>query len=114
MVIKVRGWFTPLRIGLAGTVLVALLLLVPISFRAPGDHEMTDCGSPLAFDPRGYNHASERRYWDDFVRNCMIGRTTRLAQVLGVLAVTSLLVTFTLVRPSSRRATAAADDAEHS
>lgn len=111
MVIKVRGWFTPLRIGLAGTVLVALLLMFPISFRAPGDHEMTDCGSTLVFDPKGYNHASERQYWDAFVHSCMIGRTTRLAQALGVLAVTGLLVTFALARPSSRRVAAAADDA---
>lgn len=103
MVIKVRGWFSPVRIALAGTVLVALLLVAPISFLAPGDHETTNCGSPLMFDPQRYNSASERRYWDDFVHNCMIGRTTRLAQALGVLAVTGLLVTFVLVRPSSRR-----------
>lgn len=114
MVIKVRGWFTPLRIALAGTALVALLLVLPISFLAPGGHEVTDCGSPLVFDSKGYNYASERRYWDDFVHSCTIGRTTRLAQTLGVLAVTGLLVTFALTRPSNRRAEVATDDAQPS
>lgn len=65
---------------------------------------MTNCGSLLMFDPQGYNHASERHYWDDFVNSCMIGRTTRLAHVAGVLVVTGLLVTFALTRPSNRRA----------
>jgi hypothetical protein len=111
MVIKVLSWFTPVRIALAGTVIGALLLVAPISFRAPGDHEMTNCGSTLTFDSQGYAKASERHYWDDFVHKCVIGRTTRLAQTLGVLAVTGVLVTFVMTRPSNRRATVAADDA---
>ena len=94
MGIKVLGWFTPVRIALAGAVFVGLLLVAPISFRAPGDHEMTNCGSTLTFDSQGYANASERHYWDDFVHKCMVGRTTRLAQALGVLAVTGLVVTF--------------------
>lgn len=115
MGIKLRGRFTPLWIGLAGTVLVGFLLLLPISFQAPGDHEMTDCGSPLVFDSKGYNRLDgERQYWEAFVRSCTIGRTTRLAQALGVLAVTGFLVTCALVRPRSRRVAAAPDNAQHS
>lgn len=113
-VIKLRGWFTPLRIALAGTVLVGLLLVLPISFRAPGDHEMTHCGSPLAFDAQRYNEAGERHYWYDFLHRCAIGCTTRLAQTVGVVALTGLLVTFALVRPSNRRTTVTTDDAQAS
>ena len=109
MGIKVLGWFTPVRIALAGAVFVGLLLVAPISFRAPGDHEMTNCGSTLTFDSQGYANASERHYWDDFVHKCMVGRTTRLAQALGVLAVTGLVVTFALTRRPNRRAAVGTD-----
>lgn len=112
MGIKVLGWFTPVRIALTGAVLVALLLAAPISFRAPGDHEMTNCGSTLTFNPQGYAKAGERHYWDDFVHRCTMGRTTRLAQALGLLAVTGVLVTFALTRPPNRRTVVAADDAQ--
>ena len=114
MGIKVLGWFTPVRIALAGAVLVGLLLVAPISFLAPGDHEMTNCGNTVMFDPQGYAKAGERHYWDDFVHRCVVGRTTRLAQALGVLAVTGLLVTFVLTRPPTRRAAVSADDAQPS
>ncbi|NKE63668.1 hypothetical protein FXN61_45920 [Lentzea sp. PSKA42] len=104
---KLRGWFTPVRIALAGFAVVALLLLYPVSFRAPGDHEQTNCGNPLFFNPQNYNRSwvGERDYWQPFVNACTIRRTTRLAQTLGVLAVTGLLVTISLASslPASRR-----------
>ncbi|RAS64011.1 hypothetical protein C8D87_106415 [Lentzea atacamensis] len=96
---ELRGWFTPVRIALAGCVVVALLLMFPISFRVPGDHESTNCGSTLYFNPQGYDRSDvERQYWDSFLHQCSLGRTTRLAQSLGVLAVTGLLVTIVLAR----------------
>ena len=96
---KLRGWFTPVRIALAGCVAVLLLMMFPISFRAPGDHESTNCGSLLQFDPQRFNQSHvERHYWDDFVHLCSLGRTTRLAQSLGVMSVAGLLVTIVLTR----------------
>lgn len=96
---KLRGWITPVRIALAGFAVVVLMSLAPISFRAPGDHESTNCGSLLHFDPQGYNRADvERQYWDSFLHQCSLGRTTRLGQALGVVALTGLLVTVALAR----------------
>lgn len=97
---KLKVWITPVRIALAGFVVVILLLVSPISFRAPGDHEQTNCGSPLSFDQQHYgrNSVGEPQYFQQFVNKCTIGRTTRLAQTLGVLALTGLLVTIRLTR----------------
>lgn len=94
-----RAWITPVRIAAAGFAVVALLLMFPISFRAPGDHEQTNCGTPLVFDRQNYSRSTvEPHYFQQFVNECMTGRTTRLAQAVGVLAVTGLLVTISLMR----------------
>lgn len=94
-----RAWITPVRIAAAGVVVVVLMLLFPISFRAPGDHEQTNCGSPLSFNSQNYSRTrGEPHYFQQFVNECVIGRTTRLAQTLGVLAVTGLLVTISAAR----------------
>lgn len=100
---KLGSWFTPVRIALIGTVLVAAMLLFPITFMAPGSHENTDCGSPLSFNPQNYNSPGvERHYWQAFVDSCTIRRGTRLAQTLGVLTLTGLLVTVSQARSRRR------------
>lgn len=96
---KPRSWITPVRITVAGFAVVVLMLVWPISFRAPGDHESTNCGSLLRFDPQRFNRPNvERHYWDSFLHQCSLGRTTRLGQGLGVVALTGLLVTVVLTR----------------
>lgn len=112
MVVKVRGWFTPLWVALAGALLIGLLLVVPISFLKPGDHEMTDCGNLLAFDMRNYDRefVGERDYREDFIYSCLIGRTDRLSQAVGVLALTGVVVTIALTAPWRRRATVSVND----
>jgi hypothetical protein len=97
--VRLRAWITPVQIAAAGLAVVVLMLLFPISFRAPGDHERTNCGSPLSFNAQNYSRTrGEPHYYQQFVNECVIGRTTRLAQTLGVLAVTGLLVTISAAR----------------
>ncbi|HYN94848.1 MAG TPA: hypothetical protein VES42_13445 [Pilimelia sp.] len=100
------AWLNPFRVALLGAVVVALLLVLPISIRRPGDHESMSCGNALHLDlgqPRDY--AGERDAWARAHRACTTGRITRVAQSVGAVSATLLVITAVSARTRRRRLT---------
>lgn len=96
-----RPWhaalLNPLPIALLGTVVVAMMLLLPIRVPAPGDHEDRSCGNSFALDiGRPQDYADD--YWARTYERCTNARVARLAQSVGVLAVTLLAITVVIAR----------------
>jgi hypothetical protein len=99
-----KPWYSalmnPFPIALLGTAVVALILLLPIRVPAPGDHEDRSCGNGITLDiGRPQDYADD--YWSRTYERCTSQRITRLAQSVGVLAVT--LVATTLSAATRRR-----------
>jgi hypothetical protein len=97
------AWLSPSRVVLFGTVVVALLLTLPISVRRPGDHESMSCGNALKLDlgpPQAY--PDEYDSWQRAHRVCTSGRITRVAEAVGVLSATLLIVTLMTARTQRR------------
>nr|MDT0662474.1 hypothetical protein [Micromonospora sp. DSM 115978] len=91
---RIVAWINPGRVALLGTVAVILLLTLPISVRAPGDHESMTCGNAWRLD-LGPAHAygDERAGWERAYRSCTSDRIDRIAQAVGVVTVTFLITT---------------------
>ncbi|GAB2932703.1 hypothetical protein GCM10027280_20490 [Micromonospora polyrhachis] len=101
------SWLRPFHVVLLGTVVIAILLLAPIRI-GPGNHEKdTSCGSAFDMDLspwRSVPHDSEQAYYLDLAyKTCTIRRIDRLAQAVGVLSVTFLIVAFMTRRSGSPR-----------
>lgn len=93
---------SPARIALLGTAVVVLVLLLPIRVPAPGNHEDSPCGNAFVLDigrPQDYELA---RYWTRTYELCTSQRISRLAQSIGVLAVTLLATTLAVARGRRR------------
>ncbi|WP_406106658.1 hypothetical protein [Micromonospora globbae] len=78
-----------------GTIVVAILLLVPIHTRAPGDHEDMSCGNALFLDlgPWRYVPDGGDRYYEPAYRHCTAQRVDRVVQAVVVLSATVLVTT---------------------
>ncbi|MEO3742261.1 hypothetical protein [Plantactinospora sp. B5E13] len=104
-----KPWYaallSPFPIVLLGTVVVAMMLLLPIRVPAPGDHEDRSCGNSFALDiGRPQDYADD--YWARTYERCTSQRIGRLAQSVGVLAVTLLATTLSVAvrrRPEESR-----------
>lgn len=111
---RTKPWYaallSPIPIALLGTVVVAMMLLLPIRVPAPGDHEDRSCGNSFALDiGRPQDYADD--YWARTYERCTSARVTRLAQSVGLLAVTFLATTLSVTarRRPDRRVRGAGD-----
>jgi hypothetical protein len=104
---RFAAWLSPLRVALLGVVVVALLLLLPISVPEPGDHDaMAGCGNALEVDvvpPVGLEGSEYHFYWAEMFERCTTARITRIAQAVGVVSVTLLVMAFMATRMQRRR-----------
>ncbi len=95
------AWLNPSWVSFLGAAAVMLLLLMPISALGPGDHEEKNCGNALALNLQAWRVAPSeeaRGYWETAFRSCTSQRVDRLAQALGVVSVTILIVTFRMTQ----------------
>lgn len=101
------AWLRPVHVVVLGTVVIAILLLAPIRI-GPGSHEdYASCGNALDMDLRVWRsapHDSEQAYYLNVAyRSCTVERVDRLAQSVGVLSVTLLIVAFMTRRSRAPR-----------
>lgn len=89
---RVTTPFPPLRVALAGLVVVLVLLLLPIRTFAPGDHEKRSCGNALELDLTPWRAAADGHYWERARRSCTTQRMDRIAQSVAITSLTALAV----------------------
>jgi hypothetical protein len=87
---RVPTLLPPLRVALAGLVVVTALLLLPIRTFAPGDHEKRSCGNALILDLTPWLDTGDGHYWQRAHRSCTTQRTDRIAQSVLVTSLTAL------------------------
>ena len=97
-----RPRWSPVLAASVGAVAVVVLLSVPIFVLGPGDHETRSCGNALSSNLQPW-HTADRlepgaRYAERAFRVCTSQRINRVAQSVGVLALTGLLVTVMVAR----------------
>ncbi|HEX8630308.1 MAG TPA: hypothetical protein VF755_19285 [Catenuloplanes sp.] len=95
---RYAGWLSPSRVALLGTVVVALLLVLPIYALGPGDHEKKSCGSALKLDLGPWRGFPADDYWDRAFQACTSQRVDRVAQAVGVVSATGLVTTLLAAR----------------
>ncbi len=95
------GWVTPTKAAWLGSILVALLILLPIKI-GPGDHEEHSCGNALKMDLHRWAVAGDRYYWEMAFRTCSSKRIDRIGQAVGVTSLTVLAVTLMAARTRRR------------
>jgi hypothetical protein len=94
---------TPARIALTSTVIVALLLFLPIRTFGPGDHEKQSCGNTVSLDLDAWRGGDPSDgYFERAVKACTTKRVNRLAESVGVISLTILVVTVMTTRRRSR------------
>ncbi|MGC9665362.1 hypothetical protein ACNTMW_02265 [Planosporangium sp. 12N6] len=99
---RYAGWRNPSWVALLGTVVVAILLILPVSTFGPGDHEKKSCGNALKLDLDQWRRPGAQEYWDSAYRACTSERVDRVAQAVGVESVTVLIVTVMAARTRRR------------
>jgi hypothetical protein len=99
---RYSAWLNPSWVALLGTVVVALLLTLPISAFAPGDHEEDSCGNALTLDLERWRSSGSKEYWDSAYRDCTAQRVDRVTRAVGVVSVTVLIVTVMAARTRRR------------
>lgn len=108
---RLFAWVSPVRVAVLATLVVALLLVLPISTFAPGDHEKMSCGNTLELNLRPWlgvpgspDDPSGKAYWEQAYRSCNSQRIDRLVASVAVITFTGLTVTILTTRTRRRPA----------